>query len=104
MARSKSHNQLRDLPKEDEDVEPEATAKSFTSFGTGEGSSDPGALQPREQVRTTKCTRHLPAQDVNTDLSACTNKDRPLHVCDAQVRLLSGCLLSQLPCKWLPEA
>lgn len=58
MARSKSHNQLRELHTEGEDGEPEAAAKSFTSAGTGEGSSDWGAATPQEQV-THHTTNHV---------------------------------------------
>lgn len=57
MARSKSHNQLRELNTEDEDGAPEVTAKSFTSAGTAEGSSDWGAATPQEQVGNI-VTRH----------------------------------------------
>ena len=70
MARSQSHSQLRELHAEGEEGEPEVAAKSFTSTGTGEGSSDWGATQTREQVSKTKKEAHASHGNV-----ACT-KDR----------------------------
>ena len=59
MSRSKSHNQLRELHAEGEEGEPEVAARSFTSTGTGEGSSDWGATQTQEQVSKSNTKQHL---------------------------------------------